>query len=185
MDNLKFIRDTMERSTSFTAVPGWGTVATGLLAFLGAFAAQLAASAHVWFGVWMATAVLGFLCGAGSMLIKANRVGEPIFSGPGRRFALGMAPTILAAAVLTAVLFHEGYYLLMPPMWLLLYGAAVVTGGAFSVRIVPAMGIAFMVVGAIAFLLPSNLLMGSIAMAAGFGGLHVVFGLIIARKHGG
>jgi hypothetical protein len=183
MDNLRFIRETMERSTAFTAVPGWGTVATGMIGLLGAFAASQTDSQRAWFMVWMATAACGFTSGVGAMILKANAIGEPIFSGPGRRFALGMLPTILAAVALTIGLYNFKLHFLMPSTWLLLYGAAVVTGGAHSVKVVPLMGLSFMVLGIFSLALPAA--WGNAFMAAGFGVVHIIFGIIVARKYGG
>lgn len=187
MDNLRFIRETMERSTSFTAVPGWGTAGMGVLALAGAWAASHTAmgtgAREGWLLVWIVTAVCGFACGAGTMFIKARHVNESVFAGAGRRFALGMFPPIAAGVVLTAVFDQTGLYHLMPGMWLLLYGAGVVTGGAFSIKVVPVMGLCFMAAGTGALVLPTE--WGDALMAAGFGGLHIVFGLVIARKHGG
>ena len=71
----------------------------------------------------------------------------------------------------------------LPGCWLLLYGAAAATGGAFSVRIVPILGLCFMALGVVAFAVPAA--WGHWFMAAGFGGLHIGFGLVIARKYGG
>lgn len=183
MDNLRFIRETMARSSEFTAVPGWGTVATGMCGLLGAFAASQSESPETWMLIWLATAACGFITGAGAMVLKARATGEAILSGPGRRFSLGMLPTIVAAAALTAALNHFELYRLMPGAWLLLYGAAVVTGGAYSVKAVPIMGACFMALGLAAYAAPGG--WGDALMAAGFGGLHIVFGLYIARKHGG
>jgi predicted phage tail protein len=66
---------------------------------------------------------------------------------------------------------------------MLLYGIGVVAAGTFSVRIVPVMGVAFMLAGTIALFAPSTF--STQYMAAGFGGLHLFFGTLIARRHGG
>src|SRR5205085_10937906 len=90
--------------------------------------------------------------------------------------------------VLTVALWYAGerdvaLRNLVPGMWLLLYGTAVVTGGSFSVRVVPLMGYAFMVLGCVALALPLG--WAWLLLGAGFGGLHIVFGYEIGRKHGG
>ncbi|HUP20905.1 MAG TPA: hypothetical protein VM778_13285, partial [Gemmatimonadota bacterium] len=114
---------------------------------------------------------------------KARRSGASILSRAGRRFLLSLAPPIVAGALLTPALVEGGLATRLPGAWLLLYGAGVVTGGAFSIRIVPVMGLAFMVAGAAALAAPG--LDPDWVMAAGFGGLHLVFGAVIARRHGG
>jgi len=183
MDNLRFIRETMERSTSFTAVPGWGTVGMGVVAFVGTAAARLMPSPDYWLLTWMATACAALSCGLGAMLTKCRQVDESVLDSPGRRFTLGLIPTLVAGVALTGVYYSQGAYGLMPGTWLLLYGAGVITAGAYSVRIVPVMGACFMALGLAAFAAPAA--WGDWFMAAGFGGLQIVFGAIIARKHGG
>lgn len=184
MDNLRFIRETMERSTSFTAVPGWGTVGMGVVAFVGTAAAWMVKQeSQYWLLTWMATACSALACGLGAMLTKARQANESVLDSPGRRFGLGLIPTLFAGVVLTLVFFIQGNYSFMPGMWLLLYGAGVVTAGAYSVRIVPVMGACFMGLGVAAFFSPAT--WGNWYMAAGFGGLQIIFGAIIARKHGG
>jgi hypothetical protein len=117
------------------------------------------------------------------MVWKARRAGISLTGAAARRFALAFGPSLIAAAVLTAVFVREHLTARLPGCWLLLYGAAVTSGGAFSVRLVPVMGICFLALGALAFLFPPGA--GSFFMAAGFGGLQIGFGLIIARKYGG
>lgn len=183
MDNLRYIRETMERAGPFTAVPGWGGVAMGLTALGAAVIAAGQPSDRAWLATWLAEAVLACAIAGWALVRKARAVAIPLLSGSGRKFALAFAPPLLAGAVLTATFVAAGLQGRLPALWLLLYGAGVVTGGAFSVRVVPVMGLCFMLVGAAALLTP--LTWGDAMMAVGFGGLHVAFGLVIARRHGG
>jgi len=182
-DDLRFIRDTMERSAAFTAVSGWGQVVLGLTALGAAAMAARQATAFGWLRVWLAEGVVAVAIGLLACTWKANRRGLPLFSGPARKVALGLAPPLVAGAFLTFLLFRSGLQSALPATWLLLYGAGIMTGGAFSVSIVPVMGLCFMVLGGLAALEPSA--WGNWFLAAGFGGLHIIFGLLIARRHGG
>ena len=182
MDNLSFIRHTMERAAAFTAVPGWGGVGMGLVA-LGAAAVAAGRPAREWLATWLLAAVAAFAIGGWTMVGKARRGGTTVLSYSGRRFVLSWIPPIAVGALLTLALVRQGSFGTLPGTWLLLYGTGVVTGGAFSVRVVPIMGLCFMALGAAALLGPAT--WGDPLMAAGFGGLHVMFGLIIARRYGG
>jgi hypothetical protein len=183
MDNLRYIRETMERAGSFTAVSGWGIVTIGATAIAAAWLAGAMASPAGWLAVWTVEAVLALAIGVLSVARKARAAGMPLLSGPGRKVALILSPPLMAGAVLTAVMFGEGILAPLPGMWLLLFGAGVVAAGAFSVRIVPVMGLTFMLLGSAALLLPAG--WGNGLMALGFGGLHIFFGVLIARRYGG
>jgi hypothetical protein len=183
MDNLSFIRRTMERATAFTAVPGWGGVGMGVLALAASALAPHSSASREWLATWVTTAVAALTLGGWTMTAKARRAGTTVFSYSGRRFVLSYVPPLLVGALLTAVLVRAGLDRALPGTWLLLYGTGVVTGGAFSVRVVPLMGLCFMALGALALLGPAG--WGTPLMAAGFGGLHIAFGLIIARRYGG
>ena len=176
LDNLRYIRRTMERAGSFTAVPGRGGVLIGLTA--------LAAAALVWLGlpfltVWLVEAVVACLIGFTGAVLKSRRANLPLLSSPGRKFLVGFTPPLAAGAVLTLALDPSA----LPGTWLLLYGAGVFSGGAYSVRVVPLMGVCFAVLGAAALFFPAS--WGNGILAAGFGGLHLLFGIIITVKHGG
>jgi hypothetical protein len=182
MDNLRYIRRTMERAGSFTAVPGVGGALMGATALAASWLSGRRPTAHWHLAVWFGEACLALAIGIAGAALKSRRANISLLSGPGRKFVAGFAPPILAGTLLTAVMYRAGLWALLPGLWLLLYGASVVSGGAASVRIVPLMGACFMLCGAVALLLPS---LGGALLAAGFGGLHVAFGLVIAVKYGG
>jgi hypothetical protein len=182
VDDLRFIRQTMERSAAFTAVPGWGMVAAGATALPVAWLASRHAFDARWLEIWIAEAVLAVSVAVFSIQRKAARSGLPWTSGPGRKVLSSFAPPVAAAALLTIPLFRGHLAYVLPGVWLLLYGVGVITGGAYSVSAVPVMGGCFMALGATAMLMT---LSGNWAMAAGFGGLHIAFGTWIARRYGG
>lgn len=183
LENLRYIRDTMTRSSSFTAVPGLGQVSIGVTAFGAAWLAHRQPTELGWLWVWLGEAVLALAIGGMATVRKARAVKDSMVTGPGRRVLLHFLPAFGSAAVLTGALVVAGVTALLPGVWLLLYGTGIVAGGAFSVRPVPLMGIGFLIVGTVALFTPATL--GDVWMATGFGGLHVVFGGVIARRYGG
>jgi len=181
-DNLRYIRETMERAGSFTAVPGWGGVVMGATALGASGLASMMKTRELWFAVWIGEAALAFSIGFYSMVRKA-KTARVFLKGPGRAFALSLCPAMAAGAVLTVVLYRYGIFSLLPGLWMLLYGVAVVSAGTNSVRVVPVQGVSFMVFGALALVLGAD--WANYSMAMGFGLLHIIFGTVIARRYGG
>ncbi len=183
VEDLSFIRETMARAAPLTAVPGWGGVAMGLTALVASGLAAPRTDPAEWLAVWLAEAVLALGIGGVALVRKAQRSGTPLLSRAGRQFAGNFAPPLLAGAALTPVFYQAGLTGLLPGLWLLLYGTGVTTAGAFSIRVVPVMGVCFMALGVAALALAPAF--GNLFMAAGFGGLQIGFGLVIARRYGG
>jgi hypothetical protein len=183
IDDLSFIRDTMARAATVTSVPGWGGVGMGGVALAASWLASRQGQPAEWLAVWLGAAVLGLGIGGITMVRKAEATKASLVGRAGRLFAGAFVPPVLAGAVLTGVFYHHGLTELLPGIWLLLYGTAVTTAGAFSIRLVPVMGVCFMVLGAATFLLPPAF--GNLMMALGFGGLQIGFGYAIGRWHGG
>jgi hypothetical protein len=182
-ENLRFIRETMERAGSFTALSGWGVIAMGITALGAAVIASQQATSIGWLVTWIIEAAIAIAIAGWTMVSKARESGSSLFTGPGRRFVYSFAPPLFAGGLLSLLLMRVDIAGAIAGVWLLLYGTGVVTGGAFSVRIVPLMGLCFMVLGAVALFCPPQ--WGNEFLAAGFGGLHIFFGAVIARKYGG
>jgi hypothetical protein len=183
MDNLRYIRQTIERAGSFTAVPGVGGMLMGSTALVAAWLASRQGHGVGWLSIWLGECLLALLIGIAGAELKSRRVKLPLLSGPARKFVAGFTPAMVAGAVLTAVLFRSGSIPLLPGMWMLLYGVGVVSGGWASVRVVPLMGGCFMAMGAVALFWPG--VSTDAMLAAAFGGLHIGFGTVIAVKYGG
>jgi len=181
--DLRYIRATMANAAAFTAVPGRALVALGLGAVLTGLIAARQGTALAQTRVWIIDGVLSALLASAATLWKARAVRQPVLSGPMWKFALSFTPAMLAGVVLTWRALGARQLDSLPALWLLLYGAAVIAGGAFSVRAVPVMGLCFLLLGGVCAAAPpawSNAL-----LIAGFGGLHCGFGAYVARRYGG
>ena len=183
LDNLRFIRETMERAGTFTAISGWGIAAVGVVAMLAALIARVRPTVDWRVGTWVATAAACIALSMWATARKARRSNISMVSGPAQKLALAFAPAMVVGALLTAALLRIEANELLPGVWLLLYGTAVVAGGTFSVRIIPVMGLCFMTLGAASLFTPAWI--GEWLMVGGFGVVHVIFGIQIARRHGG
>src|SRR5689334_20999626 len=156
IDNLKFIRETMERSTVFTSVPGYGGILMGATAVVAAYIAHSQAYLRDWLTVWLTEAILAFFIGLLAMWQKTKLAKTSMFSTPARKLVMNAVPPMLCGVFITLGLWRFGHFEMMIPVWIICYGAAVVCGGAFSVKAVPLMGWCFMVFGAAAFFLPAG-----------------------------
>ena len=183
LSNLRYIREAMERASSFTSIPGWGGVAVGITAIAAAVMAHRAGLSRTWLLIWLGEAVLAAAIAGVTMVRKAARSQVSFRGAPARRFFISYFAPIVAGAALTIFLARHGFHAALPAAWLLLYGASFVSSGAYSIPVVPVMGICFMLLGLAACLVPftaANVLLG-----IGFGGLHVIFGWVIATRYGG
>jgi hypothetical protein len=183
LEHLEVIRQTMERSTAFTAVSGWGYVGMGATALAASYVALRQPTIEAWLAVWLGEALVAVTIALVAMHWKASRLGTPVLSIPGRRLFVGLLPALFAGGVMTVALVRSGDTRQIPGVWLLLYGVAVMQAGAFSVRTIPMMGAVFVLTGAIA--LPMPWFWANVMLAVGFGLVHVAFGAYIARRHGG
>ena len=183
IDNVRYIREMMERSASFTAVPGYGGMLMGATAVAAAYIASTQADIASSLTTWLAEAFLAFSIGLLAVWQKSKIAGGSLLSTPARKFALGFAPPLIVGVIIVLGLWKNGEVYVMAPVCMATYGAAIVCGGAYSVRAVPIMGWSFIAAGAVAFALPAAY--GNLMMGATFGLLHVIFGAIIARKYGG
>lgn len=161
------------------AVPGSAGIVLGTIALMAA-ALCLAPGLHkYWLGIWLSAALLGAVLGSilivrESSLRELRLVGTPLL-----KFALCLSPSLGAGLVMTAVHWFGGNQHAIPGTWLLLYGCALLTASSATTRVIAALGALFVLFGLTALLLPDDLQL--LMLGAGFGGLHVAFGILIAR----
>ena len=182
-EDLRFIRDTMARTATFTAVPGAGGVVMGIIGVGGAIVASQQPTADRWLGAWLFSAAVAFAAGVVAIVIKGQRHGMSLDGQTSRNFAIGLAAPLAAGSAITYALWTVRGYAVMPAVWLLLYGTGVLVGGMFSVPVVRITGALFMVLGVVAVFTPPEF--GNLWLGIGFGALQIGGGIFILRRHGG
>jgi hypothetical protein len=175
---LRYIRTSMEAAASIV-VPGSAGIAMGSVGLL-AMGASSAPSLHEhWLGIWLIAAVLAGGIGLALITRPASLRGLTLSGTPVRKFALCLFPSLFGGAVMTAVHWTNGNLHAIPGTWLLLYGCALIAASVAATRTIAMMGGSFVAVALLALVLPDNLQI--LMLGIGFGGLHLLFGLLIGR----
>lgn len=183
LNHLRYIREAMERAGPFTSIPGWGGVIVGVTAIPAAYLAGQSETWRGWLLTWLIEAVVAAIVAGIALVRKASGAGVSFRGAPARRFFSSYFAPVVAAAALTVFFVRHGWFEALPATWLLLYGASFIASGAYSIPVVPVMGVCFMLLGLIAVFVPFAA--ANALLAAGFGGLHIIFGIRIARSYGG
>lgn len=181
-DNLEFIRSSMESATAFTGVSGTGYILAGLSALLATWVAEQQPTLERWLVVWMLELLLAAPLILLFTALKAKRQGNSLWSSNGKKLLLAFLPAMSVGGILTLNSFLTGDMQRLPGIWLGIYGAAVMTAGAYSVAAIPIMGALFIVISAAVLItgIPATLTMG-----VSFALLHCLFGYLIWRDYGG
>ena len=176
---LRYIRASMEAAGT-VAVSGSAGISMGIVGLLAAGLASTAAMQPHWLAVWLIAATVAGFVGAVLMARQAAVQGFTLFGAPVRKFILCLAPGLFAGAAMTCVLWQSGDLHAIPGTWLLLYGCALVSTSAPTTKVVGVLGGLFAVLGLVTFWLPESL--QTLALGAGFGGLHLIFGTVIRQR---
>jgi hypothetical protein len=182
-EHLRYIRRTMEASQTFTAVPGNGCIAMGLIAIVASFLELVPVLAAHWLAIWIVAACLAAGSAFYFMERKARSLGLSLKRAVAARFFMTLIPPFVAAAVLTFALLGQIDRSAVTMIWLLLYGVGLAACGLFSIPAVLSAGIAFMALGTVSVLMPDAT--APLLLAGGFGGIHIAMGVAIVRHHGG
>jgi hypothetical protein len=172
----------MESASVFTGLSGKGYVFTGITALVASWLASIQPDPERWLLVWMGELALATVIASAFTWKKTRQLGLSMRLSTTRKLLSAFLPAMLVGGLLSLVFYQEQLIPLLPGIWLSLYGAAVITAGVWSVRILPAMGVVFMLLGAVVLLTSVS---ADWLMAVGFGGLHIVFGTLIWRRYGG
>ena len=182
-NQLRYIRDVMSRATTFTAVPGKGMVLMGIIAVAASVVALNSIGTNIWIVAWLGAVLVAPVIGFVALVRKARRTGTSLRSGVGQKFIVSFSSCMVVGLALSIGVWRVDQVALLPAIWMLMYGAGTVTGGALSIKVIPLMGTLFIVFGVGALF--TSPFWGNVLMAVTFGGLHLIFGSIIARYYGG
>jgi hypothetical protein len=175
---LRYIRASIDGAVSVD-VPGSAGIALGAIGIMATALSSLPALHEYWVLIWLIASLAAAGAGSALLLRDSSLRGLRLIGTPIRRFALCLLPSILAGVVLTAVHWSAGNLHAIAGTWLLLYGCALISASTVTTRTISIMGGCFVALGLLALALPDNLQIPM--LGAGFGGLHITFGIIIGR----
>jgi hypothetical protein len=183
LGTLAYIRASIESSSSMD-VPGMAGIVMGIIGVLAALVVSTPRWAAHWLGIWLAAAAIALLLGGALVARQTVQRGRASYWGPVKKFMLCLCPALFAGAVLTLVFGIGGMSNVIPGMWLLLYGCAVLSASTVTIaeiaRLICIMGGLFVALGLAAFALPATA--HTAMLGLGFGVLHIVFGFLIGRS---
>jgi len=175
---LRYIRDSMEGAASFV-VPGSAGIALGVIGLLSAALSSAPSLHEHWLQIWLLAALAAAAVGGVLLVRESSLRGLRLIGTPIRKFALCLIPSLAAGLIMTAVHWSYGNLHAIPGTWLLFYGCALISASTVTTRTIGLLGASFALLGVLALLLPGSAQI--FMLGTGFGGLHIVFGILIGR----
>jgi hypothetical protein len=177
--NLEVIRTLMERTCQYQLLTARASLAAGCLAGAGAAAFVLLDAANPWhFGIVWGLVFVGALFAVfGGVVWRSREMGERVWSRQARTVLMALAPSVAAAAVLTAFFFARGEHLWLPGVWMLCYGQGALATAAYAPSSISGLGVAALLLGALTLALGP--VWAVVLMGLVFGLGHVILGAVL------
>ncbi len=179
LGTLQYIRASID-AAGLLAVPGSAGIAMGAVGILAALLVSLKALAAHWLEIWLSAGLVAIAFGTILMAHQVISRGTTLYRGPLRRFLMCLCPPLLVGALLTWQLWLHAQTGLIPGVWLLMYGCAVMAASTLTRRALAVMGALLAVLGIIALQAPAGY--QNAVLGVGFGGLHLLFGILIGGR---
>lgn len=179
LGTLQYIRASID-AAGLLAVPGSAGIAMGAVGILTALLVSFKAVAVHWLLIWLIAGLVAIAFGTALMVHQVVTRGTALYRGPLRKFLMCLCPPLLVGAVLTWQLWLRAEFNLIPGVWLLMYGCAVMAASTLTRRALAVMGALLVLLGLAALQVPENF--QNTVLGVGFGGLHLLFGILIGGK---
>lgn len=195
IEDLKDIKDMMNKSSKFISLSGWSGISIGILALLASLIAYQRILSYkdisvynTGWGLANELFVIGFITLFVSLFMgiiftyqKSKRLGQKIWNQQTKNLLWNLFIPLVIGGALCLSLFNQGLFIYIAPLTLIFYGLALINASKYTFTEIRSLGITNCVLG----LLGINFVgYGLLLWSIGFGILHIIYGILMKVKHG-
>ncbi len=197
IEDIKEIRKIMDRSTRFLSLSGMSGITSGIIALIGAFLAY----ATIYDGqdymqyrkalltsdsptqillIAIVILVLSIGCAYFFTTRRAKKNNETLWDEHAKKMLINMAIPLVTGGILSLIFIFKGFVGLAAPLTLIFYGLALVNGSKYTYDEIRSLGLMEIGLGLLSAYFIGY---GLIFWAVGFGGLHIIYGIVMHYKY--